>query len=417
MPGAGAYSIPSKMGTEGPKHTMHSTLSYSPERKEGGYKPGPGNYDPDSAKVMKKEPAYKMGTGNRDDYDFKKRSVFQQDPGNYDPNYQAGKNKAAAWGFGSEKRSDLAGKSKAVPGAGSYDIPSSCPAGPKYGMGMKLDNDMQSKSLRKVPGPGQYDLQNKDNLNMRSGNRYSVGTSQRLPVVTRSIATVPGPGNYDGGSLATKSSAPNYGFGSGQRSNLGRNNSQIPGPGQYTLQNITGKEGRGNSMHQKLEYKPIQQVGGATPGPGNYESTLKNMKSAPSYGLGSESRPFVGNKSAMGVPSPGTYNPNAGAIQKADAKWGFGSEKRKGLAKTTQSPGPGNYSVESPNFSPNRAKFHMGQRLPDIKETTKVPGAGAYDGSTEKLQKSMPAFSMGARLQSSIGKDNRVPGPGNYDMH
>ena len=59
----------------------------------------------------------------------------------------------------------------------------------------------------------------------------------------------------------------------------------------------------------------------------------------------------------------------------------------------------------------------MGQRLPDIKETTRVPGAGAYDGSTQKLQKSMPSFSMGARLQGSIGKDNRVPGPGNYDQH
>jgi hypothetical protein len=30
--------------------------------------------------------------------------------------------------------------------------------GPKYGMGMKLDNGLATKSLRKVPGPGQYDL-------------------------------------------------------------------------------------------------------------------------------------------------------------------------------------------------------------------------------------------------------------------
>ena len=220
---------------------------------------------------------------------------------------------------------------------------------------------------------------------MKGGNKFSVGTSQRLPVVTRSIATVPGAGSYDSGNLNNKNSAPNYGFGSGQRSNLGRNKSNMPGPGAYTLNGITGKEGRGNSMHTKLEYKPIQQIGGSTPGPGNYDYSLKNMKSAPSYGLGSQQRPFIGNKSAMNIPSPGAYNPNSGATQKADAKWGFGSEKRKGLAKTSQSPGPGNYAYESPNFSPTKAKFHMGQRLPDIKETTRVPGAGAYDADGKKL--------------------------------
>ena len=92
---------------------------------------------------------------------------------------------------------------------------------------------------------------------MKGGNKFSVGTSQRLPVVTRSIATVPGAGSYDSGNLNNKNSAPNYGFGSGQRSNLGRNKSNMPGPGAYTLNGITGKEGRGNSMHNKLEYKPI----------------------------------------------------------------------------------------------------------------------------------------------------------------
>jgi hypothetical protein len=135
--------------------------------------------------------------------------------------------------------------------------------------------------------------------------------------------------------LNNKNSAPNYGFGSGQRSNIGRNNAKIPGPGSYTLNSITGKEGRGNSMHSKLEYKPIQQTGGSTPGPGNYDSSLKTMKSAPAYGLGSQQRPFIGNKSALFGPSPGAYDPNTGATQKADAAWGFGSEKRKGLAKTS----------------------------------------------------------------------------------
>ena len=96
---------------------------------------------------------------------------------------------------------------------------------------------------------------NMDNINMRSGNRYSVGSGQRLPVVSRSTASVPGAGSYES-HLKHKSSAPNYGFGSGARSNLGRT-ANVPGPGNYAPHTFVGKEGNRNSIHAKLEYKPI----------------------------------------------------------------------------------------------------------------------------------------------------------------
>lgn len=42
------------------------------------------------------------------------------------------------------------------PGAGSYTIGSRISEGPKYGVGMKLNNNMSP--MKNNPGPGTYDL-------------------------------------------------------------------------------------------------------------------------------------------------------------------------------------------------------------------------------------------------------------------
>lgn len=56
IPGAGTYSLPERTGKEGRSSTIHSTIGYSPERKENSYKPGPGVYSPDKSTSLKKEP-------------------------------------------------------------------------------------------------------------------------------------------------------------------------------------------------------------------------------------------------------------------------------------------------------------------------------------------------------------------------
>ena len=60
-PGAGAYHIPSKMGNEGQKSTIHSTIDRALERREEAHRPGPGSYLHDANKVKSKAPSYKMG--------------------------------------------------------------------------------------------------------------------------------------------------------------------------------------------------------------------------------------------------------------------------------------------------------------------------------------------------------------------
>jgi hypothetical protein len=179
-------------------------------------------------------------------------------------------------------------------------------------MGIKLESSLGK--VKNVPGPGNYDLMNRDNDKMRGGQRYGIGTSQRLPVVSRSISTVPGPGNYEK-HLYDKANAPKFGFGSSTRNGVARKDTtKSPGPGGYEYKTFVGDEGRGNSMHAKLEYKPIEKVAGASPGPGAYESKLAHMKSEPRYGMGSGKRDFIGNKANLIVPGAGTHNPNSSFV-------------------------------------------------------------------------------------------------------
>ena len=44
---------------------MAATIQYEPHRKEQAFKPGPGNYTPETGGVKKKEPAYKIGSEQR----------------------------------------------------------------------------------------------------------------------------------------------------------------------------------------------------------------------------------------------------------------------------------------------------------------------------------------------------------------
>lgn len=54
-----------------------------------------------------------------------------------------------------------------------------------------------SLSTLRNPGPGQYDTQDKDNLNMNIGAKFSMGTGQRMSTVNKSQTDLPAPGSYD----------------------------------------------------------------------------------------------------------------------------------------------------------------------------------------------------------------------------
>ena len=175
-PGPGGYNITSMIGAEGQKNTLHATIDYTPEAKEGSYKPGPGTYHGDYKSVRNKSPAYKLGTAPRDNQDTK-RLKFTVSPNKYNPSFSATKSSTAKWGFGTGKRVGLGENGKFVPGAGQYEIPSSINENQKYSMGAKLN--LLEPLSKKNPGPGSYNTQDMQNLNMKFSAKYGFGKDKR----------------------------------------------------------------------------------------------------------------------------------------------------------------------------------------------------------------------------------------------
>lgn len=102
------------------------------------------------------------------------------------------------------------------------------------------------------------------------------------------------------------------------------------------------------------------------------------------------------------------------------AKWGFGSEVRKGPMESARknSPGPGGYNIESLAFS-TKPRFFVGEKLKTAKEVTDTPGVGSYNPSPEKTQKKLPSYSMKAKLGSILVDEKNAsnPGAGTYELN
>jgi len=121
-PGPGSYELQTKVG-EGPKYIMNPRRDEKYER----YVPGPGAYNPSVNLVKENGPAIGMGSSNRHDLYASKSNPG---PGQYDTR---GNIAGPKWGFGSEMR----GKNhkSAVPGPGSYNLPTTVGDVPKYAYG------------------------------------------------------------------------------------------------------------------------------------------------------------------------------------------------------------------------------------------------------------------------------------------
>lgn len=53
MPGPGNYAAKTFTGKDLPSYSMGAVSTFSPERKEESFKPGPGKYSPDVKEIKK----------------------------------------------------------------------------------------------------------------------------------------------------------------------------------------------------------------------------------------------------------------------------------------------------------------------------------------------------------------------------
>jgi hypothetical protein len=84
IPGPGAYTNKSLIGTEGNLNSMHAKLEYKPIENIGGKTPGPGAYEA-HARNKNKAPAYGSGSEKRD-FGVAKYILGLPAPSAYNPN-------------------------------------------------------------------------------------------------------------------------------------------------------------------------------------------------------------------------------------------------------------------------------------------------------------------------------------------
>jgi hypothetical protein len=124
--------------------------------KEHAMKPGPGQYAPEISSVTRASPNYRIGTSTRDKYYIKEKFMFDlPPPNNYDPHFERTKRNAPATGFGYGERSFL-NKTFNAPGPGNYQTPTKVGEGPKYLMGIKLNDSILEKRAKLIPSPDNY---------------------------------------------------------------------------------------------------------------------------------------------------------------------------------------------------------------------------------------------------------------------
>jgi hypothetical protein len=269
MPGPGAYELPTTL------NKISYSMSGRHSQPRQSIEPAPGSYDP---RPIEQTPAYSFGNSGR--YDFTK-GKDNPAPGTYDP--KPSRPSSAAPVFGSEQRRPMSA-SQAIPGPGSYQIPSKVNEGPSYSMSAR--NVRSGRNA--TPGPGQYNA--KSGYARENTPAFSMGRARRGSLEIRD--GIPGPGTY---SSTSRLEGPKYGFGSEPRDKNFRNAS--PGPGAYSITDSLDRKafsmsGRRNSI-----------IKSETPGPGAYEhsSTLNT----PTYKFGKGAR----SSKARGkdVPGPGSY--------------------------------------------------------------------------------------------------------------
>jgi len=194
------------------------------------------------------------------------------------------KHTAPRYGFGSEKRPEIAKTGKfATPGAGTYAAKTvTGKDGPSVTMSPLYHDKFKEKRDKLVPGPGQYEFQNKA---LKTAPNYGFGTSQRGAVTggTKGITTEI---KYDPEPKNIRNKSPQYRFGSQQRKMFDdRNSKSIPAPGNYTIASKAFESKSRFHMGGKLKDQSVLAV----PGSGTYNPSQTFTKnSSANYSMGAK---------------------------------------------------------------------------------------------------------------------------------
>jgi hypothetical protein len=277
---------------------------------------------------------FRIGTGPR----YQNKKNLTPGPGQYQPTSKLGE--APRFTIGSKTDYFDPSMTNVSPGPGNYT--------PNYKSQQKtLAYSMSAKTIKTkcviTPGPGNYNVITDKAENAHS---YKFGTEEKMPDNMKMTKNIPGPGNYD----TTKQlgdGCPKITFSKSSRSEKTR--SVTPGPGRYDVKGKLGTEGPKIHISSVKPDVMTSRMARIVPGPGQYNITLDNRSKTPTCRIGTSKREGI-NKHLECLPGPGQYNSTEYfALSKTPKapSWQMGSSKRQPINKTTNLPGPGNYTVTS----------------------------------------------------------------------
>lgn len=264
-----------------------------------------------------------------------------------------------------------------------------------WSMGKARRSSLGEKAGRIHPGPGQYKPGNQETIKVAQPKWSILGKG----VKEKYEKHVPGPGAYNDNSK--KHNAPNYSFGTKLSKTFYKEGDDVPGPGQYASPSTMGRKGGYLAGKVKARRKDDN------PGPGSYSMRSTFEAKGIGFGSGKKSSPNL-NKTAY-IPGPGSYQPPSDFGNKTHG-FGFGNSKRSKKNGRHQMPGPGQYTVNENFFRDTKAATIKGR--PHTTKPDNKPGPGHYQS---KSLHASPAFSMGIGKKVPGIRDNQVPAPNTYN--
>ena len=131
------------------------------------------------------------------------------------------------------------------------------------------------------------------------------------------------------------------------------------------------------------------------------------------WSMGTARRMKASKSTSNLSPGPGAYGGNYKNLKKKSPTWKLGSDSRKGLQNSSQTPGPGSYQPDDKKKGPT---YVMGLKTQvDFSYLKTTPGPGNYLSSTNLLGEKNKGYSFGGKHQfSNTGKN--FPGPGSYNI-
>ena len=229
---------------------------------------------------------------------------------------------------------------------------------PGYGFSHRLRAAVEKDQI--TPSPLDY-FAEKVSLG-RSSNSYSFGHRPRTNYVVD--CTTPGPGEYFIAEEVVKKRKPGYSFGS--RPGFKRPRSHTPGPKYLADPARSFQPKPGFSFGHRPKFGRKISV---TPGPGEYDNNTFLFKETPAFSFGVKNDMRGRNDLIRNnTPSAASYRPETGKI-KATPAYSFGTKSRKSVFAPVEfdSPGPGEYDTNRPDFNRQKSGFSFGLRVSFLK--------------------------------------------------